>query len=164
MTLILPDDPAVRKLADASFDITEYVVDIAKNEGLSDGLEPLDGGVAVHFACHARAQNMGAKAAEMMAYSQRRRFRHRERCSGHGGSWGIKKENFETAIKVGRPAARQSLQSGKKHIVSECPLAGAPWPGDRSAHRRRHAGLRNRAHRLMSYSPAPTASMSNPRR
>ena len=47
-----------------------------------------------------------------------------ERCSGHGGSWGVKKDNFETAIKVGRPAARQALNSGKKHVVSECPLAG----------------------------------------
>ena len=122
--LILPNDSAVRKLADASFDITEYVVDIAKKEGLSNGLEPLDGGVAVHFACHARAQNMGAKAAEMMRLIPGADVSVIERCSGHGGSWGIKKENFETAIKVGRPAARQSLQSGKKHIVSECPLAG----------------------------------------
>ena len=166
--LILPDDPAVRKLADASFDITEYVVDIAKNEGLSDGLEPLDGGVAVHFACHARAQNMGAKAAEMMRLIPNADVSVIERCSGHGGSWGIKKENFETAIKVGRPAARQSLQSGKKHIVSECPLAGMHQPGDRSAHRRRHAGLRNRPTRL-SYSPAPrrrclTAQVRNSRR
>ncbi len=122
--LILPDDPAVRKLADASFDITEYIVDIAKNEGLVEGLSPLDGGVAVHFACHARAQNMGAKAADMMRLIPEADVAIIERCSGHGGSWGIKKENFETAIKVGRTAARQSMQSGKKHIVSECPLAG----------------------------------------
>ena len=122
--LILPDDPAIQKLAEASFDITEYVVDIAKKEGLAEGLSPLDGGVAVHFACHARAQNMGAKAADMMRLIPEADVAVIERCSGHGGSWGIKKENFETAIKVGRPAARQSIQSGKKHIVSECPLAG----------------------------------------
>ena len=47
-----------------------------------------------------------------------------EKCSGHGGSWGIKNDNFETAIRVGTPAARQALSSDKKHIVSECPLAG----------------------------------------
>ena len=162
--LILPDDPAVRKLADASFDITEYVVDIAKNEGLSDGLKPLDGGVAVHFACHARAQNMGAKAVEMMRLIPDADVSVIERCSGHGGSWGIKKENFETAIKVGRPAARQSLQSGKKHIVSECPLAGMHLArGSVGSPKKTRRPTKSRPIRL-PYSPAPTASMSNPRR
>ena len=122
--LILPEDENVKTLAGASFDITDYIVDIAKNEGLADGLSPLDGGIAVHFACHARAQNMGAKAAEMMRLLPEAEVDVIERCSGHGGSWGVKRDNFETAIKVGRPAARQALNSGKKHVVSECPLAG----------------------------------------
>jgi glycerol-3-phosphate dehydrogenase subunit C len=122
--LILPEDESVKTLSNATFDITEYIVDIAKKEGLAEGLSPLDGGVAVHFACHARAQNMGAKAAEMMRLIPDADVSIIERCSGHGGSWGIKKGNFETAIKVGKPAARQALSSNKKHIVSECPLAG----------------------------------------
>jgi glycerol-3-phosphate dehydrogenase subunit C len=46
-----------------------------------------------------------------------------ERCSGHGGSWGVLKQNFETALKVGRPVARQALKNAKTYIVSECPLA-----------------------------------------
>jgi len=46
-----------------------------------------------------------------------------ERCSGHGGSWGIMQGNFETALKVGRPVARQAADSGKTYLASECPLA-----------------------------------------
>ena len=122
--LILPEDESVKTLASASFDITEYIMDIAKKEGLAKGLAPLDGSIAVHFACHARAQNMGAKAAEMMRLIPDAEVDVIERCSGHGGSWGVKKKNFETAIKIGRTAARQVLNSGKKHVVSECPLAG----------------------------------------
>lgn len=122
--LLLPDDGNIAKLSQASFDITEYIVDISKKEGLAPGLSTLEGGVAVHFACHARAQNMGAKAAEMMRLIPDTDVSIIERCSGHGGSWGIKKDNFETALKVGRPAARQALESDKKHVVSECPLAG----------------------------------------
>ncbi len=34
------------------------------------------------------------------------------------------KENFEVALKVGRPTARQAAESGKAYVVSECPLAG----------------------------------------
>ena len=122
--LILPDDESVKNLSEASFDITDYIVDIAKKDGLAEGLSPLDGGVAIHFACHALAQNMGAKAAEMMRLVPEAEVDVIERCSSHGSSWSVKKNNFYTAIRVGRPAARQALNSGKKHVVSECPLAG----------------------------------------
>jgi len=47
-----------------------------------------------------------------------------ERCSGHGGLWGVLKGNFETAVKVGRPVAHQLLRNAKPFLSSECPLAG----------------------------------------
>jgi glycerol-3-phosphate dehydrogenase subunit C len=47
-----------------------------------------------------------------------------ERCSGHGGSWGVMKGNFETALKVGRPVFRQALRDPRPYVSSECPLAG----------------------------------------
>ena len=47
-----------------------------------------------------------------------------ERCSGHGGAWGVKKGNFKTALKIGKPAVRQALKLGSTFVVSECPLAG----------------------------------------
>ncbi len=122
--LILPDDPAIKRLAAHATDITEYVVDIAKTEGLADGLEPLDGGIAVHLACHARAQNMGSKAVEMLKLIPEADLEIIERCSGHGGAWGVKKEFFEVALKVGKPAARKAVRGEKAHLVSECPLAG----------------------------------------
>ena len=122
--LIVPDDAAVKKLAGATFDVAEYVVDIAKKEGLAPGLQPLDGGVTLHLACHARAQNMGQKAAEMLRLVPDTQVSVIERCSGHGGSWGIMKENFETALKVGTPVARQALRDSKPFVASECPLAG----------------------------------------
>ena len=122
--LILPDDPAVKKLSAATKDVTEYIVDIAKTEGLAGEPTPLGGKVAVHLACHARAQNMGAKAAELMRLLPESEVQVIERCSGHGGSWGVMKENFETALKVGRPVARQIKKDAPKFYVSECPLAG----------------------------------------
>ena len=100
------------------------MVDIAKREGLAPGLKPLDGGVSVHVACHARAQNMGPKAAEMLRLIPNADVAVVERCSGHGGSWGVMKANFETAIKVGKPVARSVAKGGKRYLASECPLAG----------------------------------------
>ncbi len=122
--LIVPDDANVKKLSQATYDITEYVVDIAEREGLAEGLTPLDGGVALHVACHARAQNMGIKARDMLKLIPEADLKVLPRCSGHGGSWGVLKDNFETALKVGKPVARDALKADKRYLASECPLAG----------------------------------------
>ncbi|MGF1624291.1 MAG: heterodisulfide reductase-related iron-sulfur binding cluster [Alphaproteobacteria bacterium] len=148
--LILPEDAGVKKLAQATFDVSEYVVDIARREGLAPGLKPLDGGVSLHLACHARAQNIGAKASEMLRLIPEAQLEVIERCSGHGGSWGVMKKNFEVALKVGRPVARKAVEGareGKTYLASECPLAGehivqgierlaegGPMPVDQSRH------------------------------
>jgi len=119
-----PDYPLIEKLSRATFDISEYMVDIAKKEGLAPGLKEIEGGITVHIACHARAQNMGQKAAEMLRRIPKADLKVIERCSGHGGSWGLMREHFETAMKVGAPVAQQAAKAGKGCVASECPLAG----------------------------------------
>lgn len=121
--LLAPDNEAVHKLSRATFDVSEYVMEFAKKEGMAEGMTPLGDSVAVHLACHARAQNMGAKAAEMLRLLPEADIKVVERCSGHGGSWGIMKGNYETALKVGKPAAKAALNSKARYIASECPLA-----------------------------------------
>ncbi len=121
--LIVPGHENVKKLSAATFDIDEYVVDIAKKHGLPEGMKPVDGGVSVHLACHARAQNMGPKAAEMLKLIPQTKVDVIERCSGHGGTFGVLKPTFEVAMKVGKPAARTANTQGNAHVVSDCPLA-----------------------------------------
>ncbi|HUE19592.1 MAG TPA: heterodisulfide reductase-related iron-sulfur binding cluster [Stellaceae bacterium] len=121
--LLLPEDADVKRLSEATYDASEYLVDIAKHEGLAPGLKPLPGGVTVHIACHARAQNMGQKAAEMLRLLPATEIAVIERCSGHGGSWGVMTDNFEVAIKIGKPVARSAAKNAKAFIASECPLA-----------------------------------------
>ena len=121
--LLLPENETVKKLSAATFDLSEYVVDISKRQGLMPIAE-MSAKIGVHFACHARAQNMGPKAMEMLKLIPGASPALTERCSGHGGKWGIFKENFETAIKVGKPAARALTKTNPDIIVTECPLAG----------------------------------------
>jgi glycerol-3-phosphate dehydrogenase subunit C len=121
--LILPENEAVKRLAAATRDISQYVVEIAKSEGLAAGLAPIPGGVTVHHACHARAQNMGAKSAELLRMIPDTKIDLVERCSGHGGTFGVMKETRPMAVKVGKPAARQVAQKGNETLCSDCPLA-----------------------------------------
>jgi glycerol-3-phosphate dehydrogenase subunit C len=121
--LIVPDDANVKRVAEHVHDIDEYVVDIAKKEGLPEGLKPLPEGVTVHLACHARAQNMGPKAAEMLRMIPDTPVDVIERCSGHGGTFGVVKPTHAVAVKVGKPVFRAAAQKPRGHIVSDCPLA-----------------------------------------
>ena len=66
---------------------------------------------------------MGAKAAEMLRLVPKTRVAVIERCSGHGGIWGARTENFETAVKVGKPAALAAIKNDTSFVASECPLA-----------------------------------------
>jgi glycerol-3-phosphate dehydrogenase subunit C len=122
--LIVPDDPNVKALSRATYDISEYIVDIAKKEGLAPGLCAVPGGVALHLACHARAQNMGAKGAEMLRLIPETDVAVVERCSGHGGSWGVKKGNFAIATKFAKGTVKRLDDAEKTYLASECPLAG----------------------------------------
>ncbi|GAB4151717.1 MAG: ferredoxin [Sphingomonadales bacterium] len=121
--LILPEEEKFKKLSDATYDINEYLVDIAKKEGLAEGLAPIDGGVTVHLACHARAQNMGAKAAELLRLIPDSKIAIIERCSGHGGTFGIMKESRAAAIKVRKPVLKQVEKAANATVCSDCPLA-----------------------------------------
>ncbi len=121
--LIVPDNEDVQALAAATVDVDEYLVDIAKSEGLTQGMKPLDGGVSVHLACHARAQNIGPKGAELLRFVPETEVDVIERCAGHGGTFGVMKETHDVAMKVGKTAMRTVVRNGKSHVASECPLA-----------------------------------------
>ena len=121
--LLLPNDENVKKLSKNVSDIDEYIVDISDKEGLAEGLGEIDGGVTVHHACHARAQNMGIKARDMLKLIPNIKIDVVERCAGHGGTFGVMKETHNLALKVGRPTARQIKNKNNKYMVSDCPLA-----------------------------------------
>ena len=122
--LLLPNDENIKKLSKNVKDIDEYIVDIAQNEGLAEGLQEIDGGVTVHNACHARAQNMGIKARDMLKFIPNIKMDIVERCAGHGGTFGVMKETHDIAVKVGKPTAKQIKNKNNKYMASDCPLAG----------------------------------------
>ena len=122
--LLLPNNESIKRLSANVMDIDEYVVDIANKEGLVDGLNEIDGGVTVHHACHARAQNMGIKARDMLKLIPNLKMDVVERCAGHGGTFGVMKETHDLAVKVGRPTVRQIKTKNNKYMASDCPLAG----------------------------------------
>jgi len=122
--LLLPNNQEVYNLSKNVMDISEYIIYLSKNFGIAEGLQPLaNNAITLHLACHSRAQNIGAKAAEMLHLIPNLTVQIIERCSGHGGTWGMMQEHFETALKVGKTTAKQALDYNNPLVLSECPLA-----------------------------------------
>ena len=47
-----------------------------------------------------------------------------ERCSGHNGTYGIKKEFRGASLKIGRPVMQRVENGDADHYASDCPMAG----------------------------------------
>ena len=127
--LLNPENEKIKKLSKHTYDIDQYISDISKKEGLTNGLSQVDGGITVHNSCHARAQNMGNKALEMLRNLPETKVDVVERCAGHGGTFGVMKDTRKAAVKYGRTTARQIKNKKTKYVVSECPLASKHLDG-----------------------------------
>ena len=124
LPLMFPLDDDVQAVRAAMFDPFEYLV-LRSKEGLlkTDFKQPL-GRVSYHIPCHSRVQNVGQKTREMLALVPGTEINTVERCSGHDGTWGVKREFFEQSMKIGRPVFKQMAATDPDYISSDCPIAG----------------------------------------
>ena len=124
LPLMFPDDPDVKAVQAAMFDPFEYLV-ARQKDGLlkTDFRQPL-GKVSYHIPCHSRVQNVGQKTREALEMVPGTTVNTVERCSGHSGTWGCKKEFHQMAMKIGRPVFRQMAETQPDWISSDCQLGG----------------------------------------
>ena len=46
-----------------------------------------------------------------------------ERCSGHDGTYAVKKETRDRSVKIARPVVRKVDEQEPDHFMSDCPMA-----------------------------------------
>jgi len=124
LPLMFPDDADIKAVAEAMYDPFEYFV-LRQKDGLlkTDFKQPL-GKVSYHIPCHLRVQNMGQKTREMLEKIPDTQVTTVERCAGHDGTWGVKSEYFDNAMKIGRPVFRLMNDAQPDYISSDCAIAG----------------------------------------
>jgi glycerol-3-phosphate dehydrogenase subunit C len=124
LPLIFPEDADVRAIGAAMVDPFEYLV-LRDKDGLlkKDFKTPL-GKVAYHVPCHSRVQNIGQKTREVIEWLPGTTVHTVERCTGHDGTWGVKREFFAASMKIGRPLFRQMAEGAPDYVSSDCPIAG----------------------------------------
>jgi len=126
--LMYPDDTAVQEVKEAMWDPFEYLM-ARKRDGLLKTEFPQKlGNVSYQIPCHGRVQNIGKKTEEMLKMIPDTTINTIERCSGHAGTFGVKKAYHQQAMKIGKPVfkAMATMKDGSKpdYISSDCPLGG----------------------------------------
>ncbi len=124
LPLMFPDDPDVAKVRDAFYDPFEYLMLRHKHGKLNTDFRNPLGKVAYHVACHQRVQRIGPKTRELLSLIPGTEVQVIERCSGHDGTYAVKKEFHEASMKIGRPVYNKVKQMQPDHYSSDCAMAG----------------------------------------
>jgi Fe-S oxidoreductase len=151
LPLMFPGDADVAAVQQAMWDPFEYLVARHKDGLLKTDFNRDLGRVSYHIPCHARVQNIGKKTEEMFKLIGQKvalELVTVERCSGHAGTYGVKKGYHTVAMKIGKPVFKAMAKlgadgKGPDWISSDCPLGGHhiaqgladnEWPAGRLAH------------------------------
>ncbi len=123
LPLLFPQDVDVQTVRDAMWDPFEYLID-RHRDGLlkTDFKQPL-GRVSYHVPCHGRVQNIGRRTEQMLKLLPETDVTTVERCSGHAGTWGVKKAFHATAMKIGKPVFNALATAKPDYVGSDCQLA-----------------------------------------
>ncbi|MFK7864954.1 MAG: heterodisulfide reductase-related iron-sulfur binding cluster [Pseudohongiellaceae bacterium] len=124
LPLMFPEDEKVRAVANAFFDPFEYLQKLYKENRLNLEFKTTLGKVSYHVACHQRVQNIGPKTKQILELIPETEVKSIERCSGHDGTYGVKKETLEFANKIVKPIVRQIKEKNPDFYGSDCPIAG----------------------------------------
>ena len=123
LPLMYPEDEDVKKVQAAFFDPFEYLWLRHKGGALKTEFPKAMGDIAYQVACHQRVQNIGLKTRDVLNLIPDTAVTAHERCSGHDGTYAVKKETHDKSVKIARPVVRKVDQQEPDHFMSDCPMA-----------------------------------------
>ncbi len=123
LPLLFPDDEDVQKVKAAFFDPFEYLFLRHREGGLNTDFRHELGDISYQVACHLRVQNIGNKARDILSMVPGTTIQLQERCSGHDGTYAVKVESYEHAVKIARPIVKKVDTQDPDHFISDCPMA-----------------------------------------
>jgi len=113
-----------QKVAQRVFDLSEYLIKLNAEGRLAKDFAHAVGRVAYHQPCHLKYQAIGQKSIELLRLAGAEVVFIDKGCSGHDGTWAMKKEYFDLAQKVARGLHRGVRESEADLVATDCSLAG----------------------------------------
>ena len=123
LPLLFPDNNDIKSISKALCDPFEYLLSLHEQDKLNTKFTNHIGSVFYQVACHQRVQNIGQVTKKILELIPGTDVEALERCSGHDGTYGVKKETHDIAIKIARPIVKQYQKNEAQHFTSDCTLA-----------------------------------------
>ncbi len=121
--LLLPDDDDVIAVANKTYDVHEYLFHLYENGKFNMDFKKPVGKIVYHISCHLKSLNVGYKALSLLKLIPQTEITVIEKCSGHDGTFGVKKKTFDYAVNVGKSLFEDINSADADYYVSDCPLA-----------------------------------------
>jgi Fe-S oxidoreductase len=123
LPLLFADDEKVQAVGKAFVDPFELLMQRHRDGKLVTDFKTSLGSISYHVPCHLRVQNIGLKTRDVLQLVPGTTVKPIERCSGHDGTYAVKREFHEHSRKIARPVARQADEAAAEHFASDCPMA-----------------------------------------
>lgn len=120
-TTLFPDDEKLKKIAEASYDIHDYLGKIFSTGKYDKSFKLVDDRVVYHAPCHLKSQ--------MNEYGPMDLFKKipgldlenvKDSCCGIAGTFGMKKENFDLSMDIGLPLFNEISNAKPDYAISGC--------------------------------------------
>jgi glycerol-3-phosphate dehydrogenase subunit C len=112
------------EVASRVFDLSEYLIRLKQQGKLNQDFVSPPGRVAYHQPCHLKYQAIGTRSLELLRLAAAEVVFIDKGCSGHDGTWAMKKEYFDLAQKVARGLHKGVRESEADIVATDCSLAG----------------------------------------
>ena len=123
LPLLFPDNNDIKSISKALYDPFEYLLSLHEQDKLNTKFTNSIGSIFYQVACHQRVQNIGQVTKKILELIPGTDVEALERCSGHDGTYGVKKETHDIAIKIARPIVKEYQKNEAQHFTSDCTLA-----------------------------------------
>ncbi len=119
----LHTDAAV-EVASHTYDLAEYLMRLNRAGALRKDFAYRPGKIAYHLPCHLKYQAIGRRSVDLMKLIPGADVQVVDRgCSGHDGTWALKKDYHELSLKVGSKLF-DGIKSAEANVVAtDCSLA-----------------------------------------
>lgn len=125
------DDDDARAVAEATWDICEFLLDLHDQGRLDTNFGRLDQDLPYHAPCQLRSHGIGLPALDLFALVPGLRAIDLDHdCCGIAGTYGLKNEKYDIAMAVGEPLFRKIRANGAD--VAACDSETCRWQIERA--------------------------------
>jgi glycerol-3-phosphate dehydrogenase subunit C len=116
----MSDDPDLQVVSERTFDACEYLLAMHERGELNTDFTPLAETVTYHAPCQQQGHGIGKPALDLLALvPELRTIETGASCCGVAGTYGLKREKYDIAMKVGAGLFSEIAEAGPDRAVCD---------------------------------------------